>query len=70
MNMKNLLNNIVSGNSKEINHEINMFILPFKIYIFIVIILLIISILGNYYVLLCINNLRDLLKEKIEFKLN
>lgn len=70
MNVKNLLNNIVSGNSKEVNNEINKFVLPFKIYIFIVLVLLIISILGNYYVLLCINNLRDLLKEKIELNLN
>lgn len=65
MNIKNLINNIVNGNSKEVNNEINRFILPYKIYIFIVLILLIISILGNYYVLLCINNLKDLLKEKI-----
>jgi len=65
MNVKNLLNNLVSGNSKEVNNEINKFILPYKIYIFIVLILLIISILGNYYVLLCITNLRELLKEKI-----
>ena len=70
MSVKNLLNNIVSGNSKEVNHEINKFVLPFKIYIFIVLVLLIISVLGNYYILLCMNNLRDLLKEKIELNLN
>lgn len=63
MNIKKIIDNFVSGNNDEINREINKIIFPFKTYLFLVIFLLIISILGNYYTLHFIKKFSSLLKE-------
>ena len=63
MNIKKIIDNFVSGNNDEINKEINKIIFPLKTYLFLVIFLLIISILGNYYTLHSIKKITSLLKE-------
>lgn len=58
--MKTLIDSIMNGDSEKMNYEINKYTLPIKFYALLIIILLLICLISNYYIY---KNINILLKE-------
>lgn len=48
--MKALIDGFMNGDSEKVNNELNKIILPIKFYLFLLIFLIIICLISNYYI--------------------